>query len=188
MTSAVALEHGSLRLRSRRVRSVRTQALSIPFVVAVIVIASGVGFFSVRLILNANAAPVTDAGALERQQLVTQLKPIDDQLQRSIAQEGLLVAAYQSGQIDRAELQRRLADILAGYREAASQVNALTATPRLQPTLEADREALATLTGSAAELSQAYDDGDQARVSAALAHSLEAIARLHALTDLTQRD
>jgi hypothetical protein len=188
MASAVALGHGNLRLRSRRVRSVRTQALSIPFVVAVIVIASGVGFFSVGALLNTHAAPVSDAGALERQQLAEQLKPIDAQIQRGIAQEGLLVAAYQSGQIDRPELQRRLADILAGYREAARQVDALAPTPRLQPTLEADRAALNTLTGSAAELSQAYDDGDQARVSAALAHSLEATARLHALTDIAPRD
>jgi hypothetical protein len=188
MTSAVALGHASLRLRSRRVRSGRPQGLSPVLVVAVIAIASGVGFFSVGAILNTQAAPVVDAGALERQQLAAQLKPIDDQLQRSIAQEGLLVAAYQGGQIDRAELQRRLTEILAGYRDAASQVNALDPPPQLTATLKAEEEALNALTGSAVELSQAYDDGDQARVSAALAHSLAATARLHALTDIAPRD
>jgi hypothetical protein len=157
-------------------------------VVAVVAIASGVGFFSVGAILNTHAAPAVDAGALERQQLATQLQPIDDQLQRSIAQEGLLVAAYQGGQMDRGELQRRLAEILAGYREVASQVNALNPPPQLTSTLKADEDALNALTGSAVELSQAYDDGDQARVSAALAHSLEATARLHALTDVAPRD
>jgi hypothetical protein len=131
---------------------------------------------------------VTDTVAVERQRIATELRPIDEQIQRGIAQEGLLIAAYQGGQIDRGELQRRLADILAGYREAASQVNDLNPPPQLKATLEADQEALTTLTGSAAELSQAYDDGDQARVSAALAHTLEATARLHALTDLAPRD
>jgi hypothetical protein len=157
-------------------------------VVVVIAITSSVGFFSVGAILNTHAAPVVDAGALERQQLAEQLKPIDDQLQRSIAQEGLLVAAYQAGQIDSGELQRRLAEILAGYREATSQVDALNPPAQLTSTLAADEDALNQLTGSALELSQAYDDGDQARVAAALAHSLEATARLHALTDVTPRD
>ena len=188
MTSAVALGHAGLRLRSRRVRSGRTQGLSAVLVVAVIAIAGGVGFFSVGATLNTHAAPVIDARALERQELAAQLKPIDEQIRRSIAQEGLLVAAYQGGQIDRGELQRRLTDILAGYRDAASQVNLLNRPPQLTSTLEADEEALIALTRSAVELSQAYDDGDQARVSAALAHSLEATARLHVLTDIAPRD
>ena len=188
MTSAVALDHGSLRLRSRRVRSGRAQSLSPVLVVVVIAIASGLGFFSVGAILNMPAAPVVDAAALERQQLAARLVPIEDQLQRSIAQEGLLVADYQAGHIDRGELQRRLADILAGYRDAASQVNALDPPPQLRSMLEADEQALSALTSSASELSQAYDDGDQTRISAALAHSLEATARLHALRDIAPRD
>jgi hypothetical protein len=154
----------------------------------VIAIASGVGFFSVGAILNAPATPVVDAAALERQQLATHLLPIEDQIQRGIAQEGLLVADYQAGQVDRGELQRRLADVLAGYRDAASQVNALDPPPQLRSTVEADQQALSALTSSAAELSQAYDDGDQTRISAALAHSLEATARLHALRDIAQRN
>jgi hypothetical protein len=131
---------------------------------------------------------VADAATLEHARLVANLRPIDSQIQRSVAQEGLLVAAYESGQLDRSDLQRQLGDVLIGYRDAASQVSALDLPPSMQATLQADEEALSALTSSATELSQAYDDGDQARVSAALARSLEATARLHALSDIAARD
>jgi hypothetical protein len=48
--------------------------------------------------------------------------------------------------------------------------------------LQADRDALRALAQAGVELSQAYDDSDQARVSAALAASLEVMARLHGLS------
>lgn len=190
MTSALALGHAGLRLRSRRVRSGRSQRL-LPFalvVVATVAVASGLGFLAARWDFNffkPEPAPVADAGdaKLEQQQLVAKLQAIDAKIQRSIAQEGLLVAAYQSGQMDRSNLQRRLEDVLNGYRDAANQTAALNLPQDVRQRLQADKDALTALTQSATDLSQAYDDGDQARVAAALARSLEATARLHALAD-----
>jgi hypothetical protein len=130
----------------------------------------------------------TDETSLARQHLMAEWRPIDAQIQHSLAQEGLLVAAYQSGQIDRDELQRRLGEVLIGYRDAANQVDSLDVPPTLRTSLQADEDALTALTGSASELSQAFDDGDQARVSAALARSLEATAQLHALRDIALKD
>jgi hypothetical protein len=185
MTSALALGHAGLRLRSRRVRSGRSHRLSLGVVVATIAIASGVGFLADEANSRSQTEPVVDAPTLEHQRLVADLRPIEAQIERSIAQEGLLVAAYQSGQMDRSELQRRLGEVLIGYRDAASQVAALDLSPQVQSTLRADAEALNALAQAATDLSQAYDDGDQARVAAALARSLQATARLHDLSDIT---
>lgn len=186
MTSALALGHADLRLRSRRVRSGRSQRLSLVLVVvATIATASGVGLLAAESNFNVKPqpAPVADAASLDQQRLVTNLQSIDAQIQRSIAQEGLLVAAYQNGQIDRSQLQTRLADVLNGYRDASEQAAALNLSPDVRQRLQADEDALNALTQSALDLSQAYDDGDQTRVAAALARSLEATARLHALAD-----
>lgn len=186
MTSALALGHAGLRLRSRRVRSGRSQRLSLVLVVvATIATASGVGLLAAESNFNVKPqpAPVADAASLDQQRLVTNLQSIDAQIQRSIAQEGLLVAAYQNGQIDRSQLQTRLADVLNGYRDASEQAAALNLSPDVRQRLQADEDALNALTQSALDLSQAYDDGDQTRVAAALARSLEATARLHALAD-----
>jgi hypothetical protein len=185
MTSALALGHAGLRLRSRRVRSGRSSRLSPALLLATLAIASGVGFFAFETILSIQieSQPVVDASPGPHPQLVASLRSIDAQIQRSVAQEGLLVAAYQNGEMDRTQLQRQLADVLTGYRAAASDAGALDLPPSLQADLQADEAALSALTQSAVDLSQAYDDGDQARVTAALARSLAATARLHALSD-----
>jgi hypothetical protein len=186
MTSALALGHAGLRLRSRRVRSGRSSRLSPALLLATLAIASGVGFFAFETILSIQieSQPVVDAASPgPHPQLPASLRSIDVQIQRSVAQEGLLVAAYQNGEMDRTQLQRQLADVLTGYRAAASDAGALDLPPSLQADLQADEAALSALTQSAVELSQAYDDGDQARVTAALARSLAATARLHALSD-----
>src|SRR6185437_5787359 len=98
MTSAAALGHAGLRLRSRRVRSGRSHRLSPALVLALIAVASGIGIFAfLATDQTQTATPVVDAATLQHQQLVATLRPIDAQIQRSLAQEGLLVAAYQSG-------------------------------------------------------------------------------------------
>jgi hypothetical protein len=74
--------------------------------------------------------------------------------------------------------------VLESYRATATQVEALNAPPALRDVLTADQDALRALAHAGVELSQAYDDGDRTRVSAALASSLQATARLHALTDV----
>jgi hypothetical protein len=204
MTSALALGHAGLRLRSRRIRSGRSHRLSPAFAVAAaiatIAASSGIGYlallaggahpgvgggvgFGGSSSTRPESPPVVDAATLEHQHLVANVRPIDAQIQRTIAQEGLLIATYQSGQIDRAELQRQLADVLSGYRAATAQVSSLDLPPSLQTNMQAEEQALTALTQSAIDLSQAFDDGDQARVTAALGRSLEATARLHALSD-----
>jgi hypothetical protein len=188
MTSAAALGHAGLRLRSRRVRSGRSHRLSPVLVLAMIAVASGVGFFALLVTEQTQTAtPVVDAATLQRQQLVATLRPIDAQIQRSVAQEGLLVAAYQSGEIDRAAFQRQLGEVLIGYRDAASQVGALDLPPELQSAQQDEQDGLRALTDAATDLSQAYGDGDEARAAAALARSLEATARLHTLSGITSK-
>lgn len=179
LTSAAALGYAGLRLRSRRVRSSRSHGLWAALVVATIGLAIGAGYLAASYKFDTDEPLVDNTAALDQPRVVADLGPIDAQIERTVSQEGLLVVSYANGELDRKELQRQLGEVLASYRDAANQVAAVDAPPRLQ----ADAEALTSLTQSAVELSQAYDDGDQTRVASALAHSLEAIARLHALSD-----
>jgi len=182
MASALVLGHGGLRLRSRRVRSDRSHRLSLWFGLAVIGIASMVGFVGAGF--SARRELVVDAASVDQHRFVSELQPLHADVQRSIEQEGVLVAAYQSGEIDRIEVQRRLASILASYSRASTQIDALEPSPGLESVRPSYVRALGVLSESATELSKAYDDGDETRVSAALALSLEATARMHALADL----
>src|SRR5262249_41068260 len=97
---------------------------------------------------------------------------------------GLLVASYESGSIDKVELQRRLSAVLTNYADAAKQVDALQAPANLQSTVQAYHDTLGALTQSSTELSKACDDGDQGRLAAALAQSLRAAAQWHDLSDV----
>jgi hypothetical protein len=188
MASAVALGDG-LRLRSRRVRSGRSHRLSLWISIVVIAIAAGAGFVGVQMRTPPSpgvnvSGSVVDAATLEQQRFVSELRPIRADIQRSISETGLLVATYQSGGVSEVELQRRLTAILASYREAARQVDALNPPADMRPTVQAYRDTLAALAQSGAELSKAYDDGNDARVAAALAQSLRATAQLHDLGDI----
>ena len=186
MTSAVALGDG-LRLRSRRVRSSRSHRLSLWISIVVIAIAAGAGFIGVQMRTPPTPAVsvnVVDAATLDQQRFVSELRPIRAEVQRSISETGLLVATYQSGSINKAELQRRLAAILASYRESARQVDALNPPADMRPTVQAYRDTLGALSQSGTELSKAYDDGDEGRVAAALAQSLRATVQLHDLGDV----
>jgi hypothetical protein len=173
MTSAAALGHADLRLRSRRVRSGRSHRLWAALVVATIGVAIGAGFLAASY-LTERDEPVVDASTLDQQRVVADLRPIDAQVERTVAQEGLLVASYANRELDRNALQRQLGEVLAAYRAAAAD---------LPPQRQAEGDALTQLTQSTIELSQAYDDGDQTRVASALAHTLEATARLHGFSD-----
>jgi hypothetical protein len=115
-----------------------------------------------------------DAATLE----LRPIRTIRSELQHNVTALGLAVSAYESGDIDRPELQQRLSAVLLGYQQAANQVDALDAPPSL---IHEYLGALSMLTQSVTELSKAYDDGDQARVAQALAMSLEATAQLHGL-------
>ena len=183
MASALALGHGGLRLRSRRLRSDRSHRLSLWFGLVVTGIASMVGFVGASL--SARPESVVDAAAVDQRRFVSELQPLHAEVQRNIEREGMLVATYQSGEIDRIELQRRLASILASYSRASTQIDALKPSPGLESVPPSYIDALSVLSQSATELSKAYDDGNETRVSAALALSLEATARMHVLADLT---
>jgi hypothetical protein len=195
MASAVALEDGP-RLRSRRVRSGRSHLLSLWIAIVVVALAAGAGFVGVQIRLQSQQAAAAvassspalaanDTATLSQQYFVTQLQPIHARIQQNIAETGWLVASYQSGSIDKAELQRQLATVLTGYRDAASQVDALQVPANMQSTVQTYRDTLGALTQSGTELSQAYDDGDEGRVAAALAQSLRATAQWHDLADVS---
>jgi|SRR5215471_5687551 len=184
MASAVALGNG-LRLRSRRVRSGRSQRLSLRIAIVVVAVAGAAGFANVQFRTPTVPAVVAvDAATLDQQRFVAGLRPIHAEIQQGIADTGVLVATYQSGSIDKAELQRRLGRILASYRDATVQVDALDTPAALQPMIQTYRNTLGVLAQSGIELSKAYDDGDQGRVAAALAQSLQATAQLHDLADV----
>jgi hypothetical protein len=186
MASAVALGDG-LRLRSRRVRSGRSHRRSLWISIVVIAMAAGAGFVGVQMRTPPTPAVnggVVDAATLDQQRFVSELRPIRADIQRNISETGLLVATYQSGGVSKVELQRRLTAILARYREAARQVDGLNPPDGMRPTVQAYRDTLAALTQSGTELSKAYDDGNDARVAAALAQSLRATVELHDLGDI----
>jgi hypothetical protein len=185
MASALALGDG-LRLRSRRVRSGRSHRLSLWLAIVVIAAAGGAGFVGVQVRTPAQPTAnvfVVDAATLDQQRFVSQVRPIHAEIQGGIAETGLVVASYQSGSIGKPELQRRLAAVLASYRDAASQLDAVDAPAPMRSTVQGYRETLATLTQLGTELSKAYDDGDAGRVSATLALSLQATAQWHDLGD-----
>jgi hypothetical protein len=148
---------------------------------------AAVGFEGAKIFFVVSGAtqstPVVDAATLGQARFVAELRPIHTQIEQSVLTTGLVVAAYEQRQITRAELQRRLAAIIASYRDAASRLDGIGAPPALQSTLTGYVEVLSMLQQSGDELSKAYDDGDQARVAAALAASLQATARFHDLLD-----
>jgi hypothetical protein len=155
--------------------------------IVVVALAGGAGFVGVQS--RTPAVPVVDveavdAATLDQQRFVAGLRPIHAEIQQGIADTGLLVATYQSGSIDKSELQRRLGKVLSGYRDAANQVEALDTPAAMQPTLQTYRTALGVLSQSGAELSRAYDEGDQGGVAAALAQSLQATTQLHDVEDV----
>jgi hypothetical protein len=185
MASALALGDG-LRLRSRRVRSGRSHRLSLLWLAIVVVAAAGgAGFVSIaaRTLTRPAASVTVDAATLDQQRFASQLRPIHAEIQHGISETGLVVATYQSGGISKAELQRRLAAVLASYRDASTQLDGVDAAGPMQPTVQAYREMLGSLTQLGADLSKAYDDGDEGRVSATLALSLQATAQWHDLTN-----
>jgi len=184
MASAVALGNDGLRLRSRRSRSGSSHRLSWGLVVVVTAIASAVGFVGARSAIArvSESTPVADAAALDQQRFAADLRPVRAELQQSVVNLGLAVTAYESGEIDREALQRRLADVLTGYQDVAGQVDSLDAPSGEQPVIAEYVATVDELIQSVVGLSKAYDDGDQARVAAALAVSLQTVAQLRDLS------
>jgi hypothetical protein len=153
--------------------------------VAVVAIAGAVGFVGARVslveIVQTQATPIVDAATLDQQRFATDLRPIHAEMEQSVLTVGVVVAAYEDGEIDAKELQRRLALVLMSYDDAAAALDALAPPADAESTVMAYREELTLLRTSGQELSKAFDDGDQARVGAALGATVEAAARLYDL-------
>ena len=183
MASAMALGHDSLRLRSRRIRSKRSHRLPLGFVVVVVVVASAVGFVGGRISLSEKeATPVADAATLEQQRFATDLRPIHAEIEQSVMTVGLVVASYEAGEIDAKELQRRLSGVLVAYADATAVLGSLTPPVGSESTVTAYMSTVSSLARSGQELSKALDDGDQARIAAALGQTLQIVARLNDLS------
>jgi hypothetical protein len=183
MASALALGDG-LRLRSRRVRSGRSRRLSLWVAIVVMGAVGAAGFARVQMRTPAEPVTVVDAATPDQQRYATEMRPIQTEIQRGISDTGLAVATYQSGGMDKAELQRRLASVLASYGDATAQLDAVDPPLPMRSSVQAYRDLLGTLSQSGAQLSKAYDDGDEGRVSAALALSLQATAQWHDLAQV----
>ncbi|MBV9580307.1 MAG: hypothetical protein JO057_17095 [Chloroflexi bacterium] len=152
----------------------------------VLAVTAGVGFAVVQFRTPLPPPPpVVDAATLDQQRFVAELRPIHAEIQQGISETGLVVASYQRGSIGKAELQRRLAGVLASYHDAATQVDALDTPTDMRPTVQAYHDTLGALSQDDSELAKAYDDGDEGRVSAALALSLQATAQWHDIADVT---
>ncbi|HEY2596448.1 MAG TPA: hypothetical protein VGK33_21360 [Chloroflexota bacterium] len=153
-----------------------------------IALAAGVALFGAQIRLQPqptqNITTVGDTATPEQQRFASQLRPIHAEIQQDLAETSTLVAMYQSGGIDKTELQQRLAAVLSSYHDAAGQVDSLQAPANMQSTVQAYRDTLGALTQSGSDLSKAYDDGDEGRVAAALAQSLHASAQWQGIPDV----
>jgi len=182
MASAIALGHNGLRLRSRRLRSNSSHRLSWGLTIAALAAAATVGFVGANVsLLQITTTSVVDASTLEQQRFATDLRPIHAEIEQSMVTVGLVVAAYENGEIDATDLQHRLADVLVSYDDAASSLDLLTPPTGAESTVTAYMDEVSSLRSSGEELSKAFDDGDQAQVGAALAETLQAAVRLHDL-------
>jgi hypothetical protein len=132
--------------------------------------------------LRALAAPVVESTRTDEQRYFAALPPIDEQIDRSLHRVGLLVASYESGDLDVSKLEPALEQSLAEYRAAEAQLRALDPPTDVSSVQQRYLEALALLERSTTDLQVAYAAGDEGRATVALALSLEGSARLRALT------
>jgi hypothetical protein len=200
--SAPALHEG-LRLRSRRVRSNRSQRLTLKVVVTLVALAALLAYaaptvaaasvarlgWTLHGIQSNLRLPLTSAAAsrsapnAEEQRYLDQLWPIHAELERSVVRMGLGAAFYESQDIDRAELKSRVNEGLATYRDAEARMEALSPPPTLRDSHEGYLAAVRIFQQSAIEMLKMFDDGDEAHLAAALPLSLEGTTRLRELAD-----
>ena len=188
--SAPALEH-DLWLRSRRVRSDRSQALNLRLLVLLVATASVFGFSASILrshVLQPTLAPTGPAPTgtsppPDEQRYLAALRPIHSQLELNVVQMGLGAAVYRANEIDRAELREHLEDGLAAYRQAEQRMQVLQPPPSLRAPHEGYLATVRLLQRSAIEMLKMYEDGDEEHLSAALPLSLECATRMRELDD-----
>ena len=199
--SARALGEAGLRLRSRRMRSNRSQRLSGSVILAVLVVGSLVGFIGPNLFdglrlptlnipgwLPASATPpaepsprsaaVRDADA---QRYVDDLLPIHARLMQAVVRMGVLAASLGSDEDDPDDLKPQIEQTLALYRRTEEQVIGLHAPPDLRTAQSGYLTASRLFERSAMELLRTFDDRDTEHIAAAAPYSLEAMASMRAL-------
>jgi hypothetical protein len=190
--SARALGQEGLRLRSRRVRSNRSQRLSVPLAAAVVLVV-GLGSF-----VGANAAdslvvpgwmpgpsvvlPPQENDALA-QQYLDALLPIHSQLMQTVLRTGVVAASIGGRSEDRATSRSGLAGNLASYRRIEEQVIALAPPEELRDSHESYLATVRLFERSASEMLKVYDDGNTDHLAAGAPMSLEGMARMRVLSD-----
>ncbi len=198
--SARALGQEGLRLRSRRVRSDRSQRLSVPLVVVVLVVVGLGGFVGASVadsaprlpslvipgwMPGASVAPAVGASTLDdaQQHYVDALLPIHSQLMQTVLRTGLATAAFAARDTDKTQFRAQLDQSLASYRRIEEQVLALDPPTELRDAHDSYLGAVRLFERSSSEMLKLYDDGNEAHLAAGAPLSLEGMARMRLLSD-----
>ena len=199
---ARALGQEGLRLRSRRVRSDRSQRLSVRVALAMFVV-TGLGGLvgatidgdGIRLPalslpgstwhvpgwMPAPTGAVVVAPTVEERDYLAALKPIHVRLDQSIVRMGLLAASYGNGDVSAVALRSGLNDSLTSYRRAEEQIQTLIPPAELQSEHASYLASVRLFQQSAQEWLKIYDDGDPEHFYAAMPLTLEGMTRVREL-------
>lgn len=195
--SARALGQEGLRLRSRRVRSDRSQRLSAHLVVAVLMVVGLAGFVGASVVESGIGLPspvipgwmpgpsLAPASAftteLEDRTYLDALLPIHSRLMQTVLRTGL--AASELGQGTPPRARTDLEASVVSYRRIQEQVLALDPPTDLRDSHEAYLGAVRMFERSAVEMLKLYDDGNADHLSRAAPLSLDGMARMRVLSD-----
>jgi len=198
--SARALGQEGLRLRSRRVRSNRSQRLWVRLFAAVVVVVGLGGFVgasapdsSLRLpslvipgwMPGPSVPPAFSANpdAAQQQQYLDALLPIHSRLMQTVLRTGLATGSFGGRDIDRGQFRAQLDDSLANYRRIEEQVLALEPPPSLRESHGTYVATVRLFERSATEMLKASDDGNNDHLADGAPLSLEGMARMRVLSD-----
>src|ERR1043166_8430238 len=176
--SALRLGQTSARSWSRRRRVDSSYRLPVRLAVAIALAVTLVG--SVGASIQARSSPL-ETPRLDQQRYLQAVWPIYLDLQTSTNRMGLAAALFENGDIDAAELQRRLEVALASYAQAGDGLRGLDPPAELLAVHQGYLDALGLFDQSALEMLEACDDGDASHIAAAVPLMLEGTAQLQAL-------
>ena len=208
--SARALGQDGLRLRSRRVRTARSQRLSVPLVatlVLLVMLVALIGFYGASMagrelrlpslvipgwMPGPSVAPtppqsIPDAVLLgpdaDQQRYLDALLPIHSRLMQTVMRTGLAASAYGERDSDQAYFRSQIDDSLASYRRVEEDVMALQPPPDLRSSHDGYLATVRLFERSAVEMRKVYDDGDADHLAVGAPLSLEGMARMQVLSD-----
>jgi hypothetical protein len=198
--SARALGQEGLRLRSRRVRSNRSQRLSVQLVATVVVVVSLGGFIGASVadsglrlpslvipgwMPGPSVAPSfsSNPDLAQQQQYLDVLLPIHSRLMQTVLRTGVATASFGGRDIDRAQFRAQLDESLASYRRIEEVVLTLQPPADLRDSHAAYIATVRLFERSATEMLKAYDDGDNDHLADGAPLSLEGMARMRTLSD-----